>query len=433
LSRASGGAWALLGLLGIAGVTATAAPPEAPPPGWRFGPPEGVVYHGDGWWVGLDGRFAADWVAYDDRNVRDSELRVDRALLGLSAAFGERLDARVLFDLDGIDTRDNVWEARGSYTPADWARVSAGLLRMPLGIEHALGEGVQALPGLPGFVAFLTHRTDWGVRLDGQLRDGMLYYELTGAAGEGFDLLGQRIGGERVSARIASHPLRFVDWAVEVGPYRFPLLSGLFVSGAYAWSPEYDGHLQVATPLRNTLFDVGRLEADARTLWVAGYGIDLGPVRAIHEFTRGSLEGVRTAGGRVDFEDQITAWQLVVSWRVTGEPYDSRPFHQRDAYRPEAPARPLDGEGDARGIGSVELAFRYANGDIDRDFFQQGLTAFDESSQEFRVAAVALNWDATAWLRVSGEVVRVIADQYPDDFDSHGRDTSGLVRVQVAF
>jgi hypothetical protein len=34
---------------------------------------------------------------------------------------------------------------------------------------------------------------------------------------------------------------------------------------------------------------------------------------------------------------------------------------------------------------------------------------------------------------VSGEVVRVIADQHPTAFDSHGRDTSGLARVQYVF
>jgi len=120
-------------------------------------------------------------------------------------------------------------------------------------------------------------------------------------------------------------------------------------------------------------------------------------------------------------------------WRLTGEPYDSRPFRHRDAHRPSRPARPLDGPPGERGFGAVELACRYANGDMDRDFFTLGFTSYDVSSQEFRTLSGGLNWDPTPWLRISGEVVRTIADQRPGVFDSHGRDTSGLARVQLAF
>jgi hypothetical protein len=403
---------------------------------WEVSPRDGLVYENveHELRVDLDGRFAFDWVEYDRRNTRSSGLRVDRAWLSAAGSYGEQIAGRLSVDLVGIDTRNNLWEAWASYTPSRAFRITAGLLPIPLGMEALLGEGAQALPGYPGFLAFLTSRTDWALRLDGELAEGLLDYELTGAAGEGFDLFGQRRSGPLLAARATSYPLRFVDWTVQVGPYELPLLSGLFVNVAYGWSQSFEGQLDVATPLRNKLFLTSRLEAQDHRFLVAGYGVDLGPFRVIHEFTRGSLEGLRIpAGGRDDFDDQITAWQVLVSWRVTGEPYDSRPYRRRESHRPPPPARSLDEPAGERGFGAVELAFRYANGDLDRDFFTLGFTNFNQSSQEFRTVSVGLNWDPTVWLRVSGELVRVIADQFPATFRSHGRDTSGLVRMQLSF
>jgi phosphate-selective porin len=91
-------------------------------------------------------------------------------------------------------------------------------------------------------------------------------------------------------------------------------------------------------------------------------------------------------------------------------------------------------------LGALELAVRYANADIDRDFQLFGFIARHpggsgpenfKSSQEFRTFTIGLNWDPTAYLRVSGEIVRTLADQHPSAFDSHGRDTSGLVRCST--
>ncbi|MGH0030259.1 MAG: hypothetical protein ACQGVC_10740 [Myxococcota bacterium] len=383
----------------------------------------------------LDGRFAFDVLQWDDRNARSRQFRVDRTLLGVSARLGRYQDARIVFDLDGIDTRGNLWEAWTSISPGPWARVSVGLLPVVFGMEQTLGEAASPLPGYQGFPVFLTSRHDWAVRLDGEVLDGHLYYELVGALGEGYDLFGQARGDPMIAGRLTAFPLGFLDTSVDLGPYTIPLFSGWFANFAYAVSPgDYDAQLDVATPLRNKVFDTGRLDGEGASFWVLSYGVDLGPVRAFHEITRGSIDDVRIPGGtRQDFDDQITSWQAVVSWRVTGEPYDSRPFGRRDALRFDAPARPLDGEGDAKGWGMLELAFRYANADIDRDFFTTGITRPTVSSQEFRQATAAVSWYPTASLRVSAMVVRIIADQRPWVFDSHGRDTSGLLRFELVF
>ena len=216
------------------------------------------------------------------------------------------------------------------------------------------------------------------------------------------------------------------------------------MSLGYAWLFDYDAHLDVATPLRNKLFDTERLDGRGGTNGQLGFGVDFGPLRIVHETVRGGIKDLRLPSGiREDIEqDEITSWHVLVAWRITGEPYDSRPFRQRELRRPTPPRRPLDGEGDDRGFGALEVAVRYANADIDRDLQLFGLVAPNpsvagpeafRSSQEFRAFSAGLNWDPTAYLRVSGEVVRVLADQHPAAFESHGRDTSGLVRVQYVF
>jgi hypothetical protein len=421
-----------------------AAPVAAADP--RVSPGEGVVFEDAdrGLRADLDGLFALDWVQYDSRNSRDSELRLDRALLGGSAGWRGILESRAMFDLAGIDTRDGLWEAWVSARRERIARLSLGLLPIALGVEDSFQEGARSLVGYPSFASFLTGRTDLAVELDGEWREGLLSYDLSYAFGEGFDRFGQRRGDPQLAGRAVSYPLRFVDAAVDVGPYHLPLLSGLFVSYGRAWLFEYDAHLDVATPLRNKLFDTERLDGRSGENWALGLGVDFGPLRIVHETVKGGISGLRLPSGiREDIEDdEITSWHILVAWRITGEPYDSRPFRQRELRRPTPPRRPLDGEGEASGWGAFEVAVRYANGDIDRDFQTFGLVAINpsapppenfQSSQEFRAFTFGINWDPTAYLRVSGEIVRVLADQHPAAFDSHGRDTSGLVRVQYVF
>ena len=411
----------------------------------QLSPGEGLVFEDSdrGLRADLDGLFALDWVQYDSRNARDSELRLDRALLGGSAGWRGIVESRVMFDLAGIDTRDGLWEAWASARSDRVVRLSAGLLPLPIGVEDSFSEGARSLAGYPSFASFLSGRTDLAIEVDGELAEGLFSYDISYAFGEGFDRFGQRRGDPQLAGRIMSYPLRFVDASIDVGPYHLPLLSGIFVSGGYAHLFDYDAHLDVATPLRNKLFDTERFDARGGGVWNLGFGVDFGPLRIVQEILRLSIDDVLLpSGDRYDSEDENHSWHLLVAWRVTGEPYDSRSFRQRELRRPTPPRRPLDGEGDAAGWGALELAVRYANGDIDRNFQEFGLIAIHpvvsgpegfRSSQEFRTFTFGINWDPTAYLRVSGLVVRVLADQHPIAFDSHGRDTSGLVRVQYVF
>jgi phosphate-selective porin len=119
---------------------------------------------------------------------------------------------------------------------------------------------------------------------------------------------------------------------------------------------------------------------------------------------------------------------------ISGEPYDSRPFRQRDGRAGPFPARPLWGDTDQpRGWGAWELAARYSNGDIARELSDLGYVDFSEASQEFRSMVGALNWFPSEDLRFTLQVVRTIADQFPQSFGNQGRDTSWVFRTQWTF
>ena len=101
-----------------------------------------------------------------------------------------------------------------------------------------------------------------------------------------------------------------------------------------------------ATALRNRVFQSSRLRADRTQAWHVAYGADLGPIRVVHELGRLVLFEVDLPDGRTETfkNNEQSGWSIGVSWRITGEPYDSRLYRQRA--RPVGfPTRPLVGPG----------------------------------------------------------------------------------------
>lgn len=382
------------------------------------------------------GVFALDYRHYDSRNARDSGFRADRAVVRVDGRHGDAWRWRVGADLRGTDTRTNLEEAWLSFAPARAFRISAGLLQMPLGVDDAPAEEDLAIIGYSSG-SYIDFRTDLGIRIDGEVADGALYWAGTAAFGEGFDLTGRVQDDPRLSLQLVAFPFR---------PLGVDPLAGFYLSGAVAWTDGYRGDLAILTPLDNTAFFVGDLDAArARTFHLA-IGIDAGPVHVSVESVPGETFeqwfgsgsgyfGVPTPTGDQDF-DQVGTWELTARWTITGEPYDSRPFavRERRGRAGPFPARPVfGGEPDARGIGAIEAVFRYANADIDRGFFEAGFTNEMLSSQEFRTITGAVNWHLTRGARVSAQVVRTIADGAPAAFGGGGRDTSFVLRAQLDF
>lgn len=367
----------------------------------------------------VGGRVAVDARKYDDRNSRDSEFRLDVAEIRADASHASGLHARLIGDLVGIDSRfgfKELWVGQEFHSAL---RIRGGLIPVAIGLESSVDESRLSFIGY-AFPGYLDRQQDWGVAVDGEYRDGFFEYRVTGTAGEGFDLNGERRHNPQVSARVQTYLFRGLE-----------PLDGLFFGGGVLYGFDYNGQLDVATPFRNKVFQVPRLEGDASQYLNLGYGLDLGSLRVWHEWTKGGIRGVETpAGGEENFSEQVTAWSAGFAWFVTGEVRSQRLF-RREPERLQ-PLRPVVGERDT-GWGAWEIAARYSNADIDRSFFDLGFTRFDQSSQEFRTFTAALNWYPTRNLRVATQFVRTIADQFPAVFDSHGRDTSFLVRLEWSF
>ena len=402
----------LLAALLISGTQLLAQAPDSRS-GWSATPQEGLRFHGAEGFPELHfgALLAADYVFFDDRNVRDSDPRLDRALLRADGRFNSEFSFHVDVDLNGIDTRGGFDSAWISYQPNAAFRITAGLIEVPLSFEYSIPEEDLPFVGY-AFPAFLTGRTDLGLSIEGEGAEGLVSFEVVAVAGEGFDLQGQRLGEPQFSARLMTYPLRSLD----------NLARGIFFQGAYAYSPDYSGHLDVNTPLRSRVFNVPRLQADAAQHLAFVSGIDAGPVRIFHEFTRSSLIDLETSMGDESLHNQIKSWQANLNIMLTGESYDSRSFRMRD--------RPVLGGGD---YGSVELAVRYSNADIDRRFFDLGIANFAASSQEFRTFSGAINWYLDANFRFTAEVTRTLADDDPAEFGDGGRDTSFVLRAQWRF
>jgi len=408
-----------------------------------------------GAFVHLGGVLELDYRDYGSDNVRDDGFDMERAVLRLEGAASPEWSYRFAGDLVGTDTRGGFEEAWVAWSEERSLRVRGGLLEMPLGFDSAFAE--EDLPfGGYGFSSYADLQTDWGAGIDGELGDGLLSYEVQVGAGEGFDLLGNYRDSPRASGRLVAYPFRGTS-EVRIADRRIPL-DGAFIGFGGAWSPEFRGDFEVATPVENVLFRAEDLRADEARFWHWLFGWDAGPVRLAYEAVLGEVFeqwfgsgsgffGVDTpGGGEVDL-DQVGTWEAGISWMVTGERYDSRPGRVREVRLGDYETRhggtietsrgremgflaPVAGE---RLPWALELYSRYSNADIDRGFFDAGLASYSFSSQEFRTATVGANWFANWPYRLGVAVVRTIADQSPAAYGGDDRDTTFQVELELRF
>ncbi len=386
--------------------------------GFSASPTEGLR------WTSSDGRaqlhaggvYAGDLVLNDSDNVQGSGLRTDIAKPILEGSFDDVWRVRIAGDLEGTKTAANLYEAFVAWQGLPWLRVSAGLLELPLGFEAGTRPEDLALVG-HAFSYFMDYRTDWALRLEGALADGVFEWDVAYALGDGFDANGVAQRGSLASARAFVRPLRSLG-APEAS-FLERIVAGFFVGGGYAYTWDWDSRLRIRNPSGTRLFDTQRFDADHSHFYTVTAGFEVGPVRLYYEGTQGGYFGVDTPLGERDLDNQTDSWQATLAWRITGEPYDGRIFGEREL-------EPL-------GPNIWEIAVRYANADIDRDFFAFGLTDYTTSSQEFRTTSIALSWYATRNLRLSAEYVRTQADDDIASLGFEGDSSAGVVRAQVRF
>lgn len=398
----------LVSLITLAAARALADVSASPSEGLRWRSADGD------WSAHAGGAFGGHALWQTPGHAPHSALGVDLAAPLVELHFRDRWRARLVGDLEGTKTSGNLYEASLAYRPDPRLRLSAGLMPLPLGFEAAIPPEALSFFGY-AFARYTAYHSDWALRAEGELGDGVFGLDVAYGFGDGFDANGSPRRDPSLQVRAQLRPLR--GWFGPDPSWLEAVAAGFFVGGGYAHAFDHEGELVVRSPVGTRLFDAPRFDADSSRFYTVYAGFEVGPVRAYYEGTQGGYSGARTPTGRRDLDDQTDAWQTTVAWMITGEPYDGR-------FLAEPPVR---------GPGAWELAGRYANGDIDRDFISFGLTSPAASSQEFRALTLALSWYVTANLRLSAEYVRVQADDDIASLDGDSEDHAGLVYVQYRF
>jgi phosphate-selective porin len=365
----------------------------------------------------LGGRLHLDARFYDRSNDRHSGLELQSLVPALSGAWGDHLDFLVRPDLVGTDEGDRNLRDAWVRLEADPAlRLTLGQFKVPFGTEYASSIDRLSLPGR-SFVAYLNGSYDVGALLDGSALEDGLYWAAFATAGIGYGLEGTRTGDPIYGARLVFRPL---GWAAP------EWLHGLTLGGTVGWSPSFDGRLLLATPLESTVFRTERFRGGRTWRQNLEIGYRWGPCRVRWEWAEAPIRDVRWAGVTADI-DQNGGWMAEAAVALTGERYSYREGRET-GLEGVAPVDPSAGR-----YGAAEVALRYSNADIDRDFFRRGLTRYDPSTQEVRTLTAGLNWYARRNLRLMFAWVKTIADDDLSTFGGTDRDESFVVRLQVDF
>jgi hypothetical protein len=393
---------------------------------FEWGVLRGFNTQAEGWDVHLGGQLAVDALYYDSDNAKDSGFRWETVNVLFAGNYENRLFLHVEPDLLGIDTRNNLYEAWAGWHFDSALRVKAGQVKVALNTEFATREENRAALDY-SFSSYLDGRYDLGLQIDGSLWSNLFWYETTAVAGNGFDLDGNSRDAAQFSIRAVAFPLNRL---------RFEWLKGAFAGLSFAYSPDFDDELFLATPLRSTTFATKDLDGDSAR-WLRGeVGWFWGPLRMGAERVHGAVNDVKvSSGGRKDF-DQLTSWSAYGAWYITG---------QRARWKQGRWLGPLlepaAGQNNAEfdfmrffdSLGCLEIAFRYSNADIDRDLFKEGLTDYGISSQEVRTATLNLNWYPRDGLVINAGWVKTIADQDLSTFGGTDRDSSFILRTILTF
>ena len=327
--------------------------------------------------VDLDGRFAVDWVHWDDRNARSTQLRFDRALLGVSARLNRyqerprglrpRRHRHPRQPLGGLDL--GLAGALGAGLGGPPAR-----RLLPRTDPRRGGEPAARLPGLPRL-------PDEPPRLGGAPRRGDRGRPalLRARRRPGRGLRPARPGPRRPDDRRAPdgppaalpRPQRS-SWAPTrsrsspVGSRASPTPSPPTTT-ATSTSPH-----RCATSSSTPVASTGTVRDSGCSATASTWGrcAPSTKSRAAASTTCASPAAcARTSTTR------SPAGRPSSPGASPGSPTTRVPSGDATRCAPTRPPDRMDGEGDDRGIGTIELAFRYANADIDRDFFTTGLTS----------------------------------------------------------
>jgi phosphate-selective porin OprO/OprP len=332
-----------------------------------------------GGYVHADSRWAVD----DSDNPTVDSFTLRRARLDIRGTLAERFDFRLLPDFAGSSIV--LQDAYVDHKFAPWAVVRAGKFKTPYGLERL--QSATSLTFIErSLVDNLVPNRDLGLQLFGEFRQGEIGYQLAVLNGvvDGGSTDVDGNDAVDIAGRLFAHPFR--NTSIEP-------LQGLGFGVAGTWGEEQGTPAspqlpQFRTSSRNSYFRyaadnpataAGTTVADGTHWRVSPQGyFYYGPFGSLFEYGISSQDLRR---GATTGTTENHAWQARASWVITGED---------NTYKGIAPENPFNFGGG--GWGAWEVAFRYANLDVDGETFAKGFADNLRSVSEIDSLTLGLNW-----------------------------------------
>ena len=342
----------------------------------------------------FDGRYYADDVTPETADtwlLRRVRPTIDGTIAGV-------YDFRLTPDFAG--GRTIILDAYVAMRLRPWAIVTAGKFKVPVGLERL--QSANDLRFIErAFPTSLVPNRDLGVQLSGELAGGAATYSIGyfNGVSDGGSSDGNTPTPDAENDTEGDWAARifFQPWARSEGSVVRGL--GFGIAGTYVDSTgssavtllpsyrtpgqqvffRYRGNTATTGPGNATFADGERLRIAPQFYYYLGrFGVLGEYVNVSQDVTR--INGAVARSASLD----NSAWQIQLSWAVTGEPESFKSF---------VPARAFDPHG--AGWGGLELAVRYHELRIDRDAFTGDADSFADpavSARKASAAGIGINW-----------------------------------------
>lgn len=366
----------------------------------------------------FDGRFFFD----ADSKTNDT-FAFRRVRPFVEGTVGEFVDFRIMPDFAGNAL--NLFDAYVNVRYWQQAQVQAGKFKPPLGLER-LQSATAMMFVERGAPTLLVPSRDLGVQLHGDLRSGLLSYQIgffngirDGASTDNGDV--DTDDGKDVVARVFAHPFQETAWAP---------LQGLGIGVAASWGQVDQSLSSFRTIGGTTFFQYGsgvrgegdRFRISPQGYWYWGpFGLLWEYVQATQEITRDQRVGrtVQPRGARPHND----AWQVAASWVLTGESASYRGVVPRSSFDPR------------KGTwGAFEIAGRFGEIEFDDELFDGSLFANpNTSARAAHQWTVGLNWYMSRWLKFVVNYDRTWFDGGKAGGGNKDTESALLTRLQLNF